>query len=741
MYSDFLPLNSPYANTNGQSITTYTYNGENGEYSNVTHYEYDARYDTDGSASNRVKANLWFGMRVDVHFGLPDTPGQQINGAYGNKDIYGNDMHFQFTGDDDVWILVDGKVVLDLGGIHQASDGDINFSTGEVRVNGTRVGSLSGIAPGEHTLSILYLERGASMSNCGIYFNLAPRFSLTLQKEDVLSQELLNGATFEFYYDQACTNPCDLWPSQQSYKNGDTPAHEFTIEDGKLSVWGLSPSRTYYIREKDPPGNNPNAPAGTPVYEHSSGVIKLTLDKNGLNSYSATMLEELDANGNKIPITNGYTVHGFRIDEENQAAYISVTNARNWVKHTTSVFVEKKWNDTKDHRYDSVTVYLNVKDPDGTVRRLREITLSKENNWQYVWSNLPMYVLGEDGITESTETVKYSISEAYVPGYTGQVSGPTTGVVTETTWEEATTFVNGEEYILKCDQGCLSTRSDSMDTLCFVNESDAMDSPLALWTATVSNGKVRLTNRAGQSLNCLRDRWCFNATANSSKTDLTFYSNGTGLSLVAETYVNEYYTEKIYVGSLGGDWYLSGNSPLIFHPMVKKSSASAAPAGSLGFTVTNTPLDQETSLKVKKVWVDADEELYEQAQVTFKLFADGKDTGRTETVTLKNDWTATFKGLPYLNAEGNPVVYTVAEAWDTDDWITDYGEIYTISGGQYPTYETTVSNHYRWADAFELPSTGGIGIPLYILCGLILVSAPLVYGLGLRRRYRKEAKK
>ena len=50
--------------------------------------------------------------------------------------IYGNDLHFEFAGDDDVWILLDDqKVILDLGGIHQAAQGDINFSTGEVRVS------------------------------------------------------------------------------------------------------------------------------------------------------------------------------------------------------------------------------------------------------------------------------------------------------------------------------------------------------------------------------------------------------------------------------------------------------------------------------------------------------------------------------------------------------------------------------------------------------------------------------
>ena len=130
------------------------------------------------------------------------------------------------------------------------------------------------------------------------------------------------------------------------------------------------------------------------VYSNDDdGVIQLTLDKNGLNSYSATILEGIDENGNKVPVTHGFTIHGFRIDEENQAAYVSITNAQNWVEETTSVYVEKKWDDTEDHTYDSVTVYLNVTDPNGTVRRIREVIPSEENDWKYTWMNLPKFTL------------------------------------------------------------------------------------------------------------------------------------------------------------------------------------------------------------------------------------------------------------------------------------------------------------------------------------------------------------
>ena len=736
-YSDFLPLNSPYANTNGQTIKTYNYAGENGEYSGVSHYVYDARYNSDGSATNQVHSNLWFGMRTDVQFGLPDIPGMKLSdGTYGNKDIYGNDMHFKFTGDDDVWVLIDGKVVLDLGGIHQAAEGDINFSTGEVRVNGKSAGTLSGIQAGEHTLTILYLERGSSMSNCAIYFNLAPRFSLTLQKEDVLTQELLDGATFEFYYDQACTQPCDLWPSQQSYKRGDEPTNVFTIQKGSVYIWGLSPSRTYYIKEVKPPNSS--------GYDPAKGVIQLMLDKNGLNSYSATILEGIDTSGNKIPISHGFTIHGFRIDEENQAAYIVITNAQNWVTETTSVYVEKKWGDNKDHTYDSITAYLNVTDDDGTVRRIREISLSEENDWKYTWTNLPKFALDPVTNQESDVPIRYSVSEAYSPGYSPQIQQLQNGTFTEESWAESANFKNGEQYILKTNSGYLSTVAKDKNTLCFVDEATAKNSPLALWTATVSSGKVKLTNQEGQSLNYYASgstRY-FNATTNSVSTqNLTTSENSGGFRLGYKSGARTY-----YLCALNSSAYAaantSANSALLFYPIVKTVTSTTVKLDGYGYTITNTPLTTETSMTVTKHWDNpfGDTSVYEKEQVTIRLYANGVDTGRTETLSLKSNWVAVFNGLPYSDDNGVPITYTVVETWKTNDWIPVYGEV-TSTGGKTPTYAITITNVYRWTESCELPGTGGIGTHIYILCGLALTLGPLVYGFSLRRRYERRLKR
>jgi hypothetical protein len=147
-------------------------------------------------------------------------------------------------------------------------------------------------------------------------------------------------------------------------------------------------------------------------------------------------------------------------------------------------------------------------------------------------------------------------------------------------------------------------------------------------------------------------------------------------------------------------------------------------------------------VKVVKKWdhPTGDTSLYEKEQVTLKLLANGVDTGRTETVSLKNNWTVTFSGLPYYDESGEAIAYTVVETWTNKDWIPIYGEVKAVAG-TIPTYEISVTNRYRWIDAFELPSTGGIGYPILILCGMPLIAAPLVYGLSLRRRHRKEASK
>lgn len=727
-YSDFLPLNSPYANTNGKTVGTYNHNGVNGEYAGVPHYRYDSKYNSGNyNSSNNVQTDYAYGMRTDIKFYLPNNPGTD-----GNKDLYGNDMQFQFSGDDDLWVLIDGLLVLDIGGIHGAEEGVIDFSTGIVTVQGDQQTSLMdlGIGTGDHTLSVLYLERGSSLSNCSIYFNMAPRYGLELQKEDVLTQELLNGAQFTVYEDLACTEPAQLWDSEGAYNQDildgvlDEAKSTFTVTNGVVRLWGLGSGNTYYIKETSPPSKE--------GYGTAEGVIRLTIEKGGQATYHADVVADADGNGP----SNGFTVHGEKIDEETQTVYLVVTNAPETVLETTTVQVIKKWEDTADHSDDYITAYLTVTDPDGTVRRIREITLSDENRWTYIWTNLPKYDY------ENLREVRYGIEESYESGYYSTVRQVTQIEISITEWAEAASFIHGDSYILKTSNGYLSTTSTSDGRFKWVDEKTAQNSPLATWTVTISSGKMKFTNGAGQILtfnngSSSSSRYFYTTTGSSTYQSFTAVDTGSGFRLYVTRSWSSYYLTSL--NSSTGRISSSTNSrnAMVLIPMKKITQTDIQQVQDWAYQITNTPLeaDNETSMTVKKEWVvpeGYDATLYQEFAVTVRLLANGVDTGRTLTLTLKNGWQGIFQGLPYTDANGNVIRYTVEENWEKERWTTTYEPIRT-TGDDPPAYTAVITNTYRPGGP-ELPSTGSAAQLMHLLCGAGILLAALVIGLGARRK-------
>ena len=124
--------------------------------------------------------------------------------------------------------------------------------------------------------------------------------------------------------------------------------------------------------------------------------------------------------------------------------------------------------------------------------------------------------------------------------------------------------------------------------------------------------------------------------------------------------------------------------------------------------------------------------------MTIRLFANGVDTGRTVTLNLKNNWEASFQGLPYAGEDDIPIVYTVEEIWKKDKWTSVCGEIITHSGDP-PTYSVTVTNTY-YEGGPELPSTGTAARVVYQLCGGTIMLLSLAYGIGSRRKRERRMK-
>lgn len=105
--------------------------------------------------------NFYFGLRYDVTFTLGDYIGK---------------LNYSFTGDDDLWVILDGKqVVIDLGGIHDALTDTADLWNYIDRTDKNK----------EHHLTILYMERGAGKANCNMKFTLPNADVIKVVDDDV----------------------------------------------------------------------------------------------------------------------------------------------------------------------------------------------------------------------------------------------------------------------------------------------------------------------------------------------------------------------------------------------------------------------------------------------------------------------------------------------------------------------------------------------------------------------------
>ncbi len=193
--------------------------------------------------------NHHFGMSMSVDFTLPKSPKAVT-------DSNGDPIVFEFSGDDDLWVFIDGKLAMDIGGIHQPTSGTINFKDKTVTVNGSRQYGydFSQLYDGEeHTLQVFYIERGGCDSNCKIKFNLTRYGDVEFDKVDEgNTSEMLQGATFGLYKDAACTQPL-------MEKLNDNSSRVFVThsdENGHVKFEDV-PLGTYYLKEIGAPDGYP----------------------------------------------------------------------------------------------------------------------------------------------------------------------------------------------------------------------------------------------------------------------------------------------------------------------------------------------------------------------------------------------------------------------------------------------------------------------------------------------------
>lgn len=250
-------------------------------------------YPLDRVSSNEEiekKHNYYFGMRYDVTFKIGDYKGP---------------LDYNFTGDDDLWVVLDGdKIVIDLGGIHQAANKKVNLWQYVDDKDKEK----------EHTLTILYMERGAYESNCQMEFTLpsarisevtnVPTTDLVLKKINK-DQKALSGAQFTLVNSET--------RESQSATSAD--------KTGFVNFTGLRPG-TYTLTEN-------LAPNG---YEASneSWIVKVTLSKD--NKAVATLYKADDETKIEKDTDSSYHIMNYTQEEiiESNMDYSKTATVKSW---------------------------------------------------------------------------------------------------------------------------------------------------------------------------------------------------------------------------------------------------------------------------------------------------------------------------------------------------------------------------------------------------------------------------
>lgn len=152
-------------------------------------------FNTNAQSGNATMLNYGFGQKFDLKFKLTS------DGTVKTTDNEDAPIEFNFSGDDDVWVFIDGKLVLDVGGGHGKVNGTINFKDKKATVSSVKNDATGGgVTPSkvnsfasdetitkdyftkEHTLTMFYMERGLWESNMSISFNFPDENEFQVEK-------------------------------------------------------------------------------------------------------------------------------------------------------------------------------------------------------------------------------------------------------------------------------------------------------------------------------------------------------------------------------------------------------------------------------------------------------------------------------------------------------------------------------------------------------------------------------
>ena len=382
--------------------------------------------------------NHHFGMTMDATF---------VNLPYDNINVK-DPITFKYSGDDDMWVFVDGKLILDIGGIHEPTGGMIDFSNGlvwvqdnaegkslgEVKTDLEALGFIWNTLPmpigidtasttqtdgdkwkvltisekdsrwndengedfknGRHTIKMFYMERGGCYSNLAMEMNLPTVKSLAVTKEvdyKSHSADYFDNAEYEFQI-------------YEKVKNASTGEYEWIIPtdigsrfklkaNGRKQFDNIGRDRIFKVVEI---GVNPS------IYDSVSvnGASPVVLDPNG-------SLTDISSTENSVANVSAY---GFRNSIREDT--VGVAAKKTWMPALSSGDALNDFRvKFKLYRTDSITgekIPVALRVTEGETEKLkRTFVLDKNNNWSWSAPDLPSRY--------GNHIYTYSVEELNVP--------------------------------------------------------------------------------------------------------------------------------------------------------------------------------------------------------------------------------------------------------------------------------------------------------------------------------------
>lgn len=189
-----------YDSTNGNTVLTLCRDQSSGrlflndttgdQYKNFNGTYGFFPFNSGARGGNYSSYNYGFGVRMDFTFRLTED-GTVLNSGGSKVPIA-----FNFSGDDDMWVFIDGQLVLDVGGDHTPVSGKLDFENKCATVDRVKSGTSGGLGTEssfadvlpdgentqEHTLTMFYMERGLYDSNMHVTFNFPDENQLAVEK-------------------------------------------------------------------------------------------------------------------------------------------------------------------------------------------------------------------------------------------------------------------------------------------------------------------------------------------------------------------------------------------------------------------------------------------------------------------------------------------------------------------------------------------------------------------------------